>query len=66
MGNNALKHNVPPFLRLHRVFNVDRRGPCFPPFLDTLEIAEQLTKDPAQQKLPHLREELNAMGTIAS
>ena len=22
-GNNALKHNIPPFLLLHRVFNVD-------------------------------------------
>ena len=66
MGNNALKHKIPPFLRLHRVFNVDHRRPCFPPFLDTLEIAEQLTRESTQQKLPHLREELNAMGTIAS
>ena len=40
MGNNALKHNIPPFLRLHRVFNADRRRPCFPPLLDTSEIAE--------------------------
>eukprot|EP00253_Pinus_taeda_P013021 PITA_13021 len=24
-GNTALKHNIPPFLRLHRVFNMDRR-----------------------------------------
>jgi len=66
MGNNALKHNIPPFLRLHQLFNVDHHRPCFPPFLDTSEIAEQLTKDPAQQKLRHLKEELNAMGTIAS
>ena len=65
-GNNALVHIIPPFLCLHQVFNVDRRRPCFPPFLDTSEIAEQLTKDPAQQKLPHLKEKLNAMGTIAS
>ena len=47
-GNNALKHNIPPFLHLHRVFNVDCRRPCSPPFLDTSEIAEQLTRDPAQ------------------
>jgi len=66
VGNNALKHNIPPFLSLHRLFNVDHRRPCFPPFLDTSEIAEQCTRDPAQQKLPHLKEELNAMGTIIS
>ena len=65
-GNNALKHNIPPFLRLHRVFNVNRCRPCSPPFLDTSEIAEQFTRDPAKQKLPHLREEINAIETIAS
>ena len=56
MGNNASKHNIPPFLRLHRVFNVDHRRPCFPPSLDTSEIAGQVQQ----------MEELNAMGTIAS
>ena len=40
MGNNALEHNIPPFLHLHQVFNVDRHRPCFPPLLDTSEIAE--------------------------
>ena len=56
MGNNALKHTIPPFLRLHRVFNVDHHRPCFPPSLDTSKIAGQVQQ----------MEELNAMGTIAS
>ena len=56
MGNNALKDNISPFLRLHRVFNVDCRRPCFLPFMDTSEIVEQVQQ----------MEELNAMGTIAS
>ena len=56
MGNNALEHIIPPFLRLHQMFNVDHRRPCFPPSLDTSEIAGQVQQ----------MEELNAMGTIAS
>ena len=55
-GNNALAHIIPPFLRLHQVFNVDRRRPCFPPLLDTSDSAEQV------QQI----EELNGMGTISS
>lgn len=27
MGNNALEHVIPPFLRLHQIFNVDHRRP---------------------------------------
>src|SRR5271168_1807098 len=42
MRNNSLEHIIPPFLRLHQVFNVNRRRPCFPPLLDTSEIAEQV------------------------
>ena len=56
VGNNALEHNIPPCLHLHQVFNVDRHRPCFPPLLDTSEIAGQVQQ----------MEELNAMGTIAS
>jgi len=56
VGNNALEHNIPPFLHLHQVFNMDHRRPCFPPLLDTSEIAGQVQQ----------MEELNAMGTIAS
>ena len=115
MGDNAFELNIPPFLGLPPVFNVDRLRPYFPPLLDTFDIAEQLTptelnptfmeqaandrimdtqikntrqqniqlyrvvkagqllqqgkwftKEQVQQKFPHLMEELNAMGTIAS
>lgn len=56
MENNALEHIIPPFLRLHQMFSVDHRQPCFPPSLDTSKIAGQVQQ----------MEELNAMGTIAS
>jgi hypothetical protein len=115
VGENAFELNIPPFLGLHPVFNVDRLQPYFPPLLDTSNMEEQLTpidlnldcleqprtdqimdtqikhtrkqmiplyrvvkagqllhqgkwltRDQVQQKFPHLMEELNAMGTIAS
>jgi hypothetical protein len=40
MGNNDFELNIPPFLGLHPVFNVDLLRPYFPPLLDTLEVAE--------------------------
>jgi hypothetical protein len=43
MGDNALQLNIPPFLGLYPVFNVDLLHPYFPPLLDTSEVAEQLT-----------------------
>jgi hypothetical protein len=43
VGDNAFELNIPPFLGLHPVFNMDLLRPYFPPLLDTLEIAEQLT-----------------------
>jgi hypothetical protein len=43
VGDNSFELNYPPFLGLHPVFNVDLLWPYFPPLLDTLEIAEQLT-----------------------
>ena len=43
MGDNSFELNIPPFLGLHPVFNVDRLQPYFPPLLDTSDIAEQLT-----------------------
>ena len=115
IGDNAFELSIPPFVGLHLVFNVDRLQPYFPPLLDTLDMAEQLTptklnpncmeqattdqimdtqiknickqkihlyrvvkvgqllhegkwltRDQVQQMLPHLMEELNAMGTIDS
>jgi hypothetical protein len=35
--------DIPPFLGLHPVFNMDLLRPYFPPLLDTSNIAEQLT-----------------------
>jgi hypothetical protein len=43
MGDNYFELNIPPFLGLHPVFNVDLLRPYFPPLLDTSEVAEQLT-----------------------
>jgi hypothetical protein len=43
MGDNAFELNIPPFLGLHLVFSVDLFRSYFPPLLDTLEVAEQLT-----------------------
>jgi hypothetical protein len=43
MGVNDFQLNIPPFLGLHPVFNVDLLHPYFPPLLDTSEVAEQLT-----------------------
>ena len=43
VGNNAFELNIPPFLGMHPIFNVDRLRPYFPPLLDTSDIVEQLT-----------------------
>jgi hypothetical protein len=43
VGHNDFEINIPPFLGLHPIFNVDLLWPYFPPLLDTSEIAEQLT-----------------------
>jgi len=43
VGDNAFELNIPPFLGLHPLFNVDHLRPYFPPLLDTFNIAEQLT-----------------------
>jgi hypothetical protein len=43
MGDNDFELNIPPFLGMHPVFNVDLLCPYFPPLLETSEVAEQLT-----------------------
>jgi hypothetical protein len=43
MEDNSFELNIPPFLGLHPVFNMDLLRPYFPPLLDTSEVAEQLT-----------------------
>jgi hypothetical protein len=42
VGDNAFELNLPPFLGLHPIFNVDLLRPYFTPLLDTSKIAEQL------------------------
>jgi hypothetical protein len=43
MWDNDFELNIPPFVGLHPVFNMDLLRPYFPPLLDTSEVAEQLT-----------------------
>jgi hypothetical protein len=43
VGDNDFELNIPPFLGLHLVFNVDLLRPYFPLLLDTSEVEEQLT-----------------------
>ena len=43
MGDNSFELNIPPFLGLHPMFNVDLLQPYFPPLFDTSEIEVQLT-----------------------
>ena len=43
VGKNSFELNIPPFLGMHLVFNVDRLHPYFPPLLDTHDIVEELT-----------------------
>jgi hypothetical protein len=55
MGDNYFELNIPPFLGLHPVFNVDLLRPYFPPLLDTSEVAEQLT--PTELNLDCIQQE---------
>jgi len=43
MGDNSFEVNIPPFLGLHPMLNMDLLQPYFPPLLDTLENAEKFT-----------------------
>jgi hypothetical protein len=40
MGDNSFELNIPPFLGLNPVFNVDLLRLYFPPLLDTSKVAE--------------------------
>jgi hypothetical protein len=42
MGDNYFELNIPPFLDLHPVFNVNLLHPYFPPLLGRSEVAKQL------------------------
>jgi hypothetical protein len=53
VGDNSFELNIPPFLYLHPVFNVDLLRPYFTPLLDTSEIIEQMT--PPNLKLDYIQ-----------
>jgi hypothetical protein len=57
VGDNYFELNMPPFLGLHPVFNVDLLRPYFPPLLDTSEVAEQLK--PTELNLNYIQQESN-------
>ena len=57
MGDNSFELNIPPFLGLHPVFNVDLLRPYFPPLLETSEVEEQLT--PTKLNPNYLQQESN-------
>jgi hypothetical protein len=57
VGDNSFELNIPPFLGLHPVFNVDLLRPYFPPLVDTSEIVEQLT--PTELNLDCMQQESN-------
>jgi hypothetical protein len=41
-GDNYFELNIPPFLSLHPMFNMDLLRPYFPPLLDTSDVEKQL------------------------
>jgi hypothetical protein len=57
VGDNSFELNIPPFLGLHLVFNVDLLRPYFPPLLDTSEVVEQLT--PIEINPDYIQQESN-------
>jgi hypothetical protein len=57
MGDNSFELNIPPFLGLHPVFNVDLLCPYFPPLFDTSDVAEHLT--PTELNLDYIQQESN-------
>ena len=42
VGENAFELNLPPFLGVHLVFNVELLKPYFPPLLDIADVAEEI------------------------
>jgi hypothetical protein len=53
VGDNSFELNIPPFLGLHPVFNVDLLRPYFPPLFDTSEVEEQL--NPIELNLEYIQ-----------
>ena len=42
VGENAFELNLPPFLGVHLVFNVELLKPYFPPLLDIADVVEEI------------------------
>ena len=42
VGENAFELNLPPFLGVHPVFNVELLKPYFPPLLDIADVAKEI------------------------
>jgi hypothetical protein len=57
VGDISFELNIPPFLGMYPVFNVDLFRPYFPPLLDTSEVVEQLT--PIDLNLNYIQQESN-------
>jgi hypothetical protein len=57
VGDNSFELNIPPFLGLHPVFNMDLICPYFPPLLDTSDIVEKLT--PKELKPDYIQQKSN-------
>jgi hypothetical protein len=72
MGDNYFELNIPPFLGLHLVFNVDLLHPYFPPLLDTSEVAEHqqsstpnaYNRNPVIRLWTHRSRALDSKGSI--
>ena len=58
VGDNDFELSIfPTFLGLHPMFNVDLLQPYFPPLLDTLDVAKQLT--PTEVNPDYIKHESN-------
>jgi hypothetical protein len=57
VGDNSFELNIPPFLGILPMFNMDLFQPHFPPLLDTSEVEEHLM--PTELNLACIQHESN-------
>jgi hypothetical protein len=57
VGDNYFELNIPPFLGLHPMFNVDLLRPYFPPLLDSSDVEKKLT--PTELNPDYIQQESN-------
>ena len=53
VGENAFELNLPPFLGVHLVFNVELLKPYFPPLLDIADVANEINHIELNQEVSH-------------